>query len=223
MRVFVNNFLELFIAFISWPLSQGLYYVWLLIMSVPDPKRPRKEIELHIDRFEAMIAELKVQYEQYFVDILPQPPEKLHQAAKRTMRELLKAPFKNSAHRFRLRTLIQRFQTFETYWERVQKQREDGTYSKDVFKAEVRQMQAEDQKRAASKQGAAEARLRDLFSSYQTALKNTGVAADKVNFDAFKRSIMTKARQLRETHGVTKLHYKIVTQGGKVVVKATTK
>ena len=192
-------------------------------MSVSEQKRPKKEIELQIDKFEAMIAELKVLYEQYFVDILPQTPEKLHQTTRRMMRDLLKAPFKNSAHRFKLRTLIQRFQTFETYWERVQKQREDGTYSKDVFKAEMRQMQAEEQRKAASKQGAADARLRDLFSSYQTALKNTGVSSDKVNFDAFKKSIMAKARQLKETHGVTKLHYKIVTQGGKVVIKATTK
>lgn len=183
-------------------------------------KKPQRDIDRQFDILEHRLAELRVLYEQYFIDVLPQPPLPQHKEVRHLIRELLKAPFKNSANRFRLRTLVHRYQTYNTYWERVLKQKEEGTYCKDVFRADMRDKLAEEIKREATSGGAAERGMKQLFDSYQQAIKKTGGSIDNLNFNAFKRSLVAKAKELSTKHGTKKLSYKIVVKEGKVTVKA---
>ncbi len=182
-----------------------------------------RQLEGELDRLEAKISELRVLYEQYFIDVQPHPPDKLLDEVKRTIRKLLRAPFKNSQVRFRLRMLIQRFQTYGTYWERVMKQKEDGTYSRDLFKAEMREKLLGDIEKERSAAGKADKGFKQLYDSYEAAMRKTGVNTANLNFDAFKSSLMKQAKQLKEKTGVKKLQYKIVVKDGKVVVKASGK
>ena len=105
---------------------------------------PKKELDLELDQLEERINDLKLQYEQYFLDIVTQPPDKLHQEVILLVRRLQSAPFKNSANNFRMKTLTHRFQTFETYWKRIVKERAEGRYRRDVFKAKIRQSPVKD-------------------------------------------------------------------------------
>lgn len=197
----------------------------------PQPKQEereneanRRELDRELDRLENSIEQLRILFEQHFVDVLPQPPTKMQGDIKREIRRLLKAPFKNSATKFRLRMVVQRYQTYNTYWERIQKLREEGKFSRDLFKAEMRDKMLEDAKREATKLGKAEKGLRQLYSTYEDAMKKAdGGSAPKMNFDNFKNSLMKKAKLLKEQHGVKKLNYKIVVKEGKVVIKASAK
>ena len=188
-----------------------------------DQAKSRRDIDRDLDQLEAKIAELRIQYEQYFVDVLPQPPDQLHAEVVRSIKSLLKAPFKNSATRFRLRTLIQRYQTYNTYWEKVKKQREEGTYFRDIFKAEMREKMTEEDAKYNSSNSTADRGMRQLFDSYQAALNKVGTATNQLNFDTFKKSLIGKAKELKQVHGVNKLSYKIVVKDGKVTVKAEAK
>lgn len=181
----------------------------------------KRSVDKELDIFERKLGELRVLYEQHFVDVLPFPPDEQHKEIKRMIRSLLHAPFKNSANKFRMRTLLSRYQTYSTYWERVNKQREEGTYAKDQFKAEMREKMADSAKREASAAGRADKGFQQLFSTYQDALKKSGGKTDNLNFDAFRKSLIAQARELKKTQGVTKLKYKVVNQNGKVVVKAS--
>lgn len=182
-----------------------------------------KQLESELDKLEARIGELRVLYEQYFIDVQPHPPDKLHQETTRFIRKLLRAPFKNSQIRFRLRMLVQRFQTYATYWERVLKQKEDGTYCRDLFKAEMREKLLQDIEKERSARGKADKGFKQLYDSYEAALRKTGANTGNINFDAFKTSLMKQAKTLKDQTGVTKLQYKIVIKDGKVVVKASGK
>ena len=184
--------------------------------------KSRRDVEVQLDRLDAMIAEVRILYEQYFTGILQQPPDKQRTDCVRMIKLLLKAPFKNSASRFRLRTLVHRFQTYNTYWERVNKQREEGTYTKDLFKAELREKQAKDIAELASEVGASERGMRQLFSTYEDALRKSGANAAQLNFDSFKKSMMRTAQELKKK-GASKVHYKVVVKNGKVILKASTK
>ena len=75
---------------------------------------PKRELDKELDGLEARLNELKILYEQFFVDVLPFPPLKEQADVARLIKRLLKAPFKNSASRFRLRMLVQRYQTYHT-------------------------------------------------------------------------------------------------------------
>lgn len=183
----------------------------------------RRDINLEIDRLETKIKELQVLYEQYYIQLLPLPPDKEHKDVKQTIRVLLKAPFKNSQTRFRLRQVIQRYQTYNTYWERVNKQKEDGTYSRDVFKADIREKEKQ-QDSVANTQGAKTSKgIEQLFTSYQEALRNSGAKTDNLDFDAFRKNLVKRAKALKEQHGATKVKYRVVVKDGKVVIKASLK
>ena len=183
----------------------------------------RKKIQSELSRLESKIEEVRILYEQYFVDVQPLPPDQQRKEIVRSIKQLLKMPFRNSADRFRLRSLVLRYQTYATYWERVNKQREEGTYSRDVFKAELREKINEEAAKAAGKNAAAERALHELYHSYEAALRKAGAAVKNLNFDAFKQSMIKKARELRQTHGAKKLQYKVMVKEGKVVVKVTAK
>jgi hypothetical protein len=45
---------------------------------------------------------------------------------------------RNTAMRFRFQTLLQKYTTYQTYWRRVSRQIEEGTYRRDVMKARAR-------------------------------------------------------------------------------------
>lgn len=181
------------------------------------------DLRAELDKLEGSVSELKVLYEQYFAGLMPLAPERQHNEIKRHIRKLLQAPFKNSAASFRLKSLEGRYQALNTYWQRVLKQREDGTYSKDVFKSELREKTANEEQRAQTAQGQAEKSLRHLFDSYCSALEHNTGQAQKLDFDLFQRSLVKRAKDLKEKHPEKKLTFKVVVKNGKVTIQAKTK
>jgi hypothetical protein len=188
-----------------------------------EPRGSREKLAHDISMLESRLEELRVAYEQHFVDIIPQAPDAMRKEVARTIRLLLKAPFKNSQIRFRLRTVIHRYQTYSSYWERVLKEREEGRYVKDLFKTEMREKTLEDSKKEQSRVGKAERGLKQLYSTYEEAIRKTGGSTDNLNFDSFKKNLIEKAKQMKDQHGVNKLHYKVQVKDGRVVLKATPK
>lgn len=181
------------------------------------------DLRAELDKVEIMIKELKLSYEQYFTGLSPFAPDQLHNEVKRQLRMLLSAPFKSSALAFRLKTIKGRYHTFETYWQRVLKQREEGTYSKDVFKADLRERAALEEAHSQTAQGAAERGMEQLFNSYKQALENQTGQKQKMDYEAFQKSLVQRAKDLKEKHGVTKLSFKVVTKDGKVTIQAQSK
>lgn len=192
-------------------------------MAVTNQEKPQRELDHQLNQLEAAIARLRILYEQYFTGLLPRTPDQEHTEVKKMIKLLLKAPFKNSQRRFRLRTLVNRFQTYNTYWERCNKQKEEGTYFRDVFKAELRERQQEELAELASKVGASNKGMEQLYSTYEKAIRKSGGDSAKLNFDSFKQSMLKTAKDLKQKHGIKKVQYKVVVKNGKVVLKASAK
>ena len=167
--------------------------------------------------------ELRVLYEKYFLDLIPLQPEKQHKAVKDMIRNMQKMPFHNAQTKFRLRHVVNRYQTYDTYWARVLREREEGKYSKDVFRADLREKIAKEERDKFSRQQVAEKGMQQLYNSYEQAMKKCGASGDNINFDAFKKSLQKKAKALKAKNGAKKVQYKIVIKNGKPVVKASTK
>jgi hypothetical protein len=188
--------------------------------SSPLRAQEKNKLNQELDLLEREVEDLRILYEQYFIDILPFEPEKENKEVQKFIRKMLNAPFKNSVIQFRLRTIVTRYQTYATYWQRVKKQREDGTYKKDQFKAKFRGQMAIQKKHNASKEGKAEKGVNQLFQSYQEAIKKVGGDPSTVNFDAFKKSLVARAKQLKKEDPSAKIHYQVVIKDGRAVVKA---
>lgn len=188
-----------------------------------EPTVNREKISAELNLLETRLEELRMLYEQHFVDVLPQAPDPQRKEVVRMIRQLLKAPFKNSQTRFRLRTLVHRYNTYSTYWERIQKERDEGRYTKDLFKAEMREKMVEDAKRDATRSGRAEKGMKQLYSTYEDALRKVGAPTSSLNYESFRQSLLDRAKQYKEQHGVKKLHYKVIVKDGRVILKASPK
>jgi hypothetical protein len=187
----------------------------------------RLDFRAELDRLESMIQDLKVSYEQYFMGIMMIAPDHLHKGVKTKIRDLRKAPFKKSTDTFRLRTLEQRYQLFNNYWTRVLREKEEGTYHKDIFKAELRTKHAMVDSLAEGIKGAVQKGMVDLFKTYKTALERQSPGRDtqELNFDKFQKQIIQRAKAFRKQHGEEKkkLTFKVVIKNGKVTVQAKAK
>ena len=183
---------------------------------------PRRKIDFELDRLEQMIADLKIEHEQYFLDILPRRPEQKLKETQRLIRQLHGEPFKQTATKFRFSQLVQRLQTLNNYWERILKQREAGTYSRDVYKANLRSGTNHSAVRNGGRPQKDKS-MEQLYETYKQALKLTGSKDKNVDFNAFKRNLAKNAKQISKKTGVKDLQYKISVEDGKVSVKATPK
>ena len=187
-----------------------------------DQLSEKHKIDQELDRFEKSIEKLRIEYEQFFSALIP-PPDEAHKEILKFRRYLLNRPFKTTATNYRLRTLMTRLQTYSTYWERVNKQREAGTYRRDKFRANVKLQHQRLEKKAKTAEGKAEKGINQLFKIYKEAIVKNGGHANNIDFNKFKKSLVSTSKKVKEKTGAKKLSYKIQVKNGKVSLKASPK
>lgn len=84
----------------------------------------REEIEL----LENKVTRLKVEYEQYFVGAVKREPVKEREEVERLIRRYSTANITNTAAKFKLQSIVSRFNSYKQYWNRTLRAIEEGTY-----------------------------------------------------------------------------------------------
>ena len=97
-----------------------------------------KEFEITLSDAEVQLSRIKHLYEQWFQGIERLEPQIARKQFDRTLHLLRKGQPRNTALRFRFNSLIQRYTTLQTYWRRVARQIEEGTYRRDLLRARRR-------------------------------------------------------------------------------------
>jgi hypothetical protein len=97
-----------------------------------------KEFEIMLSDAEIQLSRVKHLYEQYFQGIERIEPQIPRKQFDRMLHQLRKTQPRNTALRFRFQTLIQRYTTLQTYWRRIARQIEEGTYRRDLLRARKR-------------------------------------------------------------------------------------
>lgn len=97
-----------------------------------------KEFEILLSDAEVQLSRIKHLYEQWFQGVERLEPQIPRKQFDRMLHELRKVKPRNTALRFRYNTLIQRYTTLQTYWRRVARQIEEGTYRRDLLRARRR-------------------------------------------------------------------------------------
>jgi hypothetical protein len=94
------------------------------------------ELDIAIDELELRVERLRALYEQYFMGIEKIPPSVAQKDVDRRVYVLRREQIRNTARRFKLQTIIQRYNTFQQYWMRITREIENGTYRRHVLRAE---------------------------------------------------------------------------------------
>ncbi len=105
-----------------------------------------KEFEIMLSDAEVQLSRIKHLYEQWFQGIERIEPQIPRKQFDRTLHQLRKAQPRNTALRFRFQTLIQRYTTLQTYWRRIGRQIEEGTYRRDLLRARRRREAGREQR-----------------------------------------------------------------------------
>jgi hypothetical protein len=105
----------------------------------PRSRREKDPLDLEARAIEEELEALKARYDQYFLGIERREPARWRdEIRKKVMR--LKGEFtRNTGLRFRIQTLHARYLSYERLWMRSAREKEEGTYRRDLFKARMRQ------------------------------------------------------------------------------------
>ncbi len=95
-----------------------------------------EEIEIAINELEVRLERLRALYEQYFLGFEKIEPTVARKDVDRRIYVLRREKIRNTARRFRLQNIIQRYNTFQQYWQRICREIENGTYKRHLLRAE---------------------------------------------------------------------------------------
>jgi hypothetical protein len=94
------------------------------------------ELDIALDELETRLDRLRGLYDQYFMGLEKIEPAVARKDVDRRIWLLRKEKVRNTAKRFKLQTLIQRYNTFQQYWQRICREIEAGTYKRHLLRAE---------------------------------------------------------------------------------------
>ena len=101
-------------------------------------RREKDELDGEAHALEEEIEGLKAKYDQYFLGIERRAPHRWREETKKKVMRLKGAFTRNAALKFRIQSLHARFISYERLWLRSTREKEEGTYHRDLFKARLR-------------------------------------------------------------------------------------
>ncbi len=95
------------------------------------------QIEELVAELETRVDRLRSLYEQYFMGIEKMEPHVPRKDVERRFQAMRREQIRNTALRFRFQMVLQKYNTYQSYWMRIMRQIEDGTYKRDVIRAKA--------------------------------------------------------------------------------------
>lgn len=126
--------------------------------SEEDSRRDRllqaKELDEELDDIDRDLDQLRALYELYFMGIEKAEPSTQRDHLRARLRKIRESKVRlNTALKFKMQTLQGRMISLETYWGRIMRARENGTYHRDVQKARRRQAELDKKQQASTING----------------------------------------------------------------------
>ena len=177
-------------------------------------------IEEEITSLEARMAELRLEYEHYFMGRRPTEPQSLRIQVEKNARQLSSQPIRNTAQRFRFHSLQARLQAFRRKWEATLREIEAGTYQKHLFKMELREREAAIPRKPLPERS--KKMDRDaLFDAYQAAAAECGQNLEGLTAAKLAQVVGRQEAQLKSKLGCARVDFRVVVEAGRVKVKAS--
>jgi len=196
-----------------------------------------------LEKLEADIDSLRIQYEQYFMGMRKTAPEMDRSRITFLLRRMTNIQSSNYALKFKFQQIVARFNSYSQYWERIQQKLESGQMSRDRLKTVLSAGPVDDKdvqkgkaaetagSKAAAKPGSAapadsgdvsSAKIDQIYNQLVESKKalNQTVNVDKEKLGAALKKQMT---QLKEKYKDKKMEFEIVVESGQTKIKAKAK
>ncbi len=100
--------------------------------------RGSDDLEREAHAVEEELEALKARYDQYFLGIERREPSRWREELRRKVLRLKGAFTRNTGVKFKIQSLHARYLSYERMWLRNAREKEEGTYRRDLFKARLR-------------------------------------------------------------------------------------
>src|SRR5690349_8670412 len=95
----------------------------------------QKQYEQLVSEAESKLKRLRALYDQWFAGVERLEPQQARKEVDTILTQLRREQVRNTALKFRFNQVVQRYTTYTTYWRRITRQIEEGTYKRDVLRA----------------------------------------------------------------------------------------
>ena len=219
--------------------------------SAPETGKDKLASERLADRLselEEELEEIKVKYEMYFLGVERMEPSRRRDDLKREVARLKTAFTRNAGLRFRIQTLNARYLSYERLWLRSAREKEAGTYRRDLLRArrkgavpaapDARGTTApaasglapgappparERPAPVAATPGPGDAEMRALFDAYVTAKRSCNEDVSRLSLESLTRTVNKQAPGIAAKYGVKRVEFKVTVRDGRAVLTAVPK
>lgn len=171
--------------------------------------------------FEEKLNELVRKYEQYFLGLEKREPIKLLEEVDLTARRYVGTPIVNTMVKFKYNSLVSRLQSYKQYWNRINREIEEGRYSRDKFKMGMHRPAQRAPSVPETPTGGDG--LDSVYAQYLEARKACNMATDSIQPAALKATLEKQRESLRQKHNCTGIDFHVVIEDGKPKIKARPK
>lgn len=180
-----------------------------------------------ITALEKKLIQLKTGYEQYFLGMQKTAPEKLRSEVEKLIRLYTNQTITNTALNFRLNTVVAKFSSYRTYWDRTVREIEEGRYIREKFRMKLHDKMsqpappAQPTVRPAASGPSEEDNIKRVYEEYVKARKSTNEPIPKL--EAVADMIKKQAPVIKEKYKASSVDFKVVIEDGKAKLKAVPK
>mgnify|MGYP005831933673 CR=1 FL=1 len=186
----------------------------------------------NLEELDKKIEDLRKNYEAYFQGMNRIPPERDFQQIQGIIRKYKEEYIVNTAVKFRLSTLISKFQAYSRYWARVIREIEEGRYVRDRFKAELHLREREKIVATSTQQSPGTLgrkpaddlldpeKLTSLHKEYMIARLECNQKIEGLTKEHLRQSIEKSLPELKKRYPGKKIEFKVVIENGKAKLKA---
>ena len=189
-----------------------------------------------LEKVEADIESLRIQFEQYFMGMRKTAPEADRTRITYLLRRMANIQVNNYAIRFKFQQMTARFSSYNQYWERITQKLESGQISRDRLKnvidtgpiaengktAKKEKAPAQAAAPAAEQDSISTEKLDQIYGQLVESRKqmNQAAAVDKEKLGA---ALKKQMGQLKEKYKDKKVEFEIVVESGQTKIKARTR
>jgi hypothetical protein len=197
-----------------------------------------------LDALEEELEEVKVKYEMYFIGAERMEPGRRREDLKRNIARLKNVFTRNAAIRFRVQALHARYLSYERLWLRSTREKEAGTYRRDVLKARQKATAGRGKKREGAVEAVqppplpvalapqpvvaaaatmSEPELRELFDAYVAAKRSCNEDVSRLSYEALARTVNKQTPEIAKKFKAKRVEFKVTVRDGKAVLTAVPK
>lgn len=181
-------------------------------------KNDRERISRQLDEIERMLKELRVQYEQYFAGVEKVAPVKARDDLERQLRLFGRRRVVQTELRYRLQNLASRFHSYKGMWERIQRQMDEGRYSRHIQKI------TSSSPRVAGTSGLPAGNDPErLYKEYLKLCMECRTPSSIDGINTMKTFLRDKEELIRKRYGNVQCNFDVVNENGKPKIKAKLK